>query len=233
MGGGGADPFWTNVVLSAPFDTDPPVDKSNSGHSITVGTGASIDTSIVKFGTASLANTNVSTSFASVASSSDFHFTGADAAGAWTIEAWVYLVSRPPNPDIISMWDSIGDERSFLLAQTASNDLRFLYSTDGAAEVTLTSPTYSPPLNTWIHMAADRDALNIVRFYINGVVQDSADLSPATAFHPSTAPLRIGRRVATAFDVELNGNFDDVRITKGTARYGGTFTPPTAPHPTF
>ncbi len=232
--GGGADPDgFSNVVLLVPFDTDPPVDISNSGHSLTAGVGTSTDTSIIKFGSASLKNTDVSTSFTNIPSSSDFHFTGVDAAGQWTVEAWVYLISRPPNPDIIAMWDSTANERSFLLAQTANNDFRFLYSTTGADVITLTSPSFSPALNTWIHIAADRDASNIVRFYIDGVVQGSADLSPATAFHPATAPLRIGRRSDGLFDVELNGNFDDVRITKGVARYGGAFTPPTGPHPTF
>jgi len=37
------DPYWDNVVLLTRMDVNPPVDISNSAHTLTKGAGASVD----------------------------------------------------------------------------------------------------------------------------------------------------------------------------------------------
>jgi hypothetical protein len=47
----------------------------------------------------------------------------------------------------------------------------------------------------------------------------------------STATLRIGDGQGAASPLPFNGYIDDLRITKGAARYIGNFTPPVARMP--
>jgi hypothetical protein len=231
------DADFSDVVFLTHFDNAVPVDVSASAHTITLGTGATIESSAAKFGPTSLQSTDVVTSFASVPSSSDFHFTDVNAAGAFTLEAWIRYTSydTPVNrgPDILSMWDVTGNQRSWLIAHDANLDkLKFFWSTTGTNEFALTpASTFVPTLDQWYHVAVDRDSSNDVRLYLDGVVLVSANFGTGPAFHTSTANFQIGRRVSGSGDVDHDGYFDEVRITKGTARYGGAFTPPTAPFP--
>jgi hypothetical protein len=80
-------------------------------------------------------------------------------------------------------------------------------------------------LDTWYHLAADRDASNILRVYVDGVVVASEDIG-SFAFHDSTDGLSIGRlNSSSGFRRFLNGWLDALRLTKAVARYGGAFNP--------
>ncbi len=123
---------------------------------------------------------------------------------------------------LIDQADFGASEVSWRVDWTTANQLRFLYSPDGsnANRVTLSAP-WSPSVNTWYHIAVDRDATKRLRVYVNGEVLLETHVE--TPFHDSTAILKIGARHA--------GWMDEVRISKGVAQYGGPFTPPDAPHP--
>jgi hypothetical protein len=85
----------------------------------------------------------------------------------------------------------------------------------------------APTAGAWYHIAADRDASNVLRLYVNGAVVASATV--AATFFNSTRVLYIGNEGGT---LSLwQGQIDEVRITKGVARYGGAFTPPIAAFP--
>lgn len=79
--------------------------------------------------------------------------------------------------------------------------------------------------NVWVHVAASR-ASGVVRLFVNGVVQGSAT---------NTTNLT-GATCRVAFDQQdlsnaFNGHIDELRITKGVARYTANFTPPIEPFP--
>lgn len=80
-------------------------------------------------------------------------------------------------------------------------------------------------LNTWYHVAFVKNNLTYT-LYVNGVAVGSVTASshPPTGISTSTY---IGSFDASNYFV--NGYIDELRITKGIARYTGNFTPPTAP----
>ncbi len=66
-------------------------------------------------------------------------------------------------------------------------------------------------------------------FYINGVV----DRSIADTATYGTGILEIGDDYDTGTYVDFTGYMDEIRISKGIARWTETFSPPSSPYPTF
>jgi hypothetical protein len=80
---------------------------------------------------------------------------------------------------------------------------------------------------TWTHIAICR-ASGSTRLFVNGVQTGSTYAD--TNNYGSTAPLAVGTYWSGGTPVGVttfNGYMNDVRITKGLARYTTTFTPPT------
>jgi hypothetical protein len=81
----------------------------------------------------------------------------------------------------------------------------------------------------WYHIAADRDFDDILRAYVLGQVVGQADLTGFT-FHNSTDLLSVGRlNSSSGFRRFMHGWIDELRLTKGVARYAGSFVPPQGP----
>jgi len=79
--------------------------------------------------------------------------------------------------------------------------------------------------NTWIHVAATR-ASGTLRLFQDGTQVGSA--ANTVNFTNSGNGIYIGQ---SSLGTAMNGYIDDLRITKGYARYTTTFTPPTAAFP--
>ena len=75
----------------------------------------------------------------------------------------------------------------------------------------------------WNHLAWTRQG-SICRVFVNGVLQGSGTKSDAFSINSIGATSSGGGQA-------VNGYIDDLRITKGVARYTSNFTPPTAPFP--
>lgn len=81
---------------------------------------------------------------------------------------------------------------------------------------------------TWHHVAATRSA-GILRFFVDGVLDGTATLN---ANYSRQAALGIGAQVSSRNPVyDFPGYIDEVRITKGAARYTADFVPPAGPFP--
>ncbi len=81
--------------------------------------------------------------------------------------------------------------------------------------------------STWYHIAVCR-ASGSTKMFINGT-QTGSTYTDANNYGTS-APLGIGTYWSAGSPVTtltLNGYIDDLRITKGYARYTSNFTPPT------
>ena len=142
-------------------------------------------------------------------------------SGDFTVEAWVYRNVIGAEHNIAVTRSSAGTD-GWNLRINSSNTLQF-YFTGGTS---LTS-TGTIPATTWTHVAATRSGTTL-RLFINGVIDGSTTVSDGTT---NTQPFRVGvaNDNATGY---MNGYIDDLRITKGFARYTANFTPPTAALPT-
>jgi hypothetical protein len=179
----------------------------------TVG-NAQISTSVVKYGTGS-ASFDGSTSYLLHPYTPEINF----GSGAFTIECWVYPTANQTDNWVYGV--SAGSTGYYVLRVVTTNKLQFIWN-NFASSVTSTG-TLS--LNTWTHIAVSCTG-STVTLYINGVADGSTSISGITAA-PSGTQGCVGNQ-GTAFARYWSGYIDDLRITKGFARYTATFTPPTA-----
>lgn len=202
------------------------VDAARPGRNVIPLTSAQVNTTRKKFGDFSLDYRTVSqtgNAFQLVGPVTDFQF----GAGQFTVEAWVWFVAHSATTAQVIAGNFSGSTNlGWNLQTTTAGALAFTYSLDGATS-TAVSAAYTPTLGQWIHIAADRDASNVVRVYVNGAVHASA--TAAATLYPSSRAFYLGN------DGNLNrvlpGNIGGFRVTKGLARYAGAFTPPDAAFP--
>lgn len=104
---------------------------------------------------------------------------------------------------------------------------------------------WTPAINTWYHWAVTRTTepdpevgfTGVLRLYVNGILLNkrsrASDGTLLNLTYSSTENIQLGR----GHDGDIfNGWLEDLRVTKGLARYGGNtigepaFTPPARPH---
>jgi hypothetical protein len=188
-------------------------DHSYNALAVTANGNAQISTAQSKFGGASAAFDGTG-DLLTLASSPLFGF----GTGDFTCECWIYRTSTSDQ--------NILDFRTATNAQTwvwaiISNAL-YLYAPSG----TLVAGTTALATNQWYHIAITRSG-GTIRHFLNGVLDGSG--TNASDFQ-SSRPLTIGG-TPDASSGMFTGYIDDLRITKGIARYTSTFTPPTTPFP--
>lgn len=144
--------------------------------------------------------------------------------GDFTVECWVRFSALASNRVFIDAWVS-GQAASWqMYYASATTKIRWYV---GAS--TILESTTTPLVDTWYHVAVARSGTTI-RLFINGTLE-ATTLSHSTNYN-YTAPLALGTQYSTLTNY-LNGYLEDVRITKGFARYTSTFTPPVAKFNTF
>jgi hypothetical protein len=146
-------------------------------------------------------------------------------SGNFTIEFWVY-------PNTISIPNP--DNESWLVARTdytantgwsvfqANQQIRFRVGNTGGTIATGNVITAT----TWQHIAVVRSG-STVSIYVDGTSQASGTNA---SFTDASTVLVVGGITSTTGwngDKPLNGYIDDLRITKGVARYTANFTAPT------
>jgi hypothetical protein len=218
-----SDPSFSSVVALLHFDNTLAETK---GKTVT-NNGATFSSSISKFGGYS-AQFGAS-SYLSIPNSTDWNL----GSGDFTIEFWVYYPSSAPatfTGHIVGTWRN-GASYTWIIygSRVASGLVCTLgYSTTGSyqsANDGALGSTYIPA-NTWAHVAIVRSGSSVKTYY-NGVL-DATKTVNADSFFNAAQPLQIGRNNDAQ---QFQGNIDDLRITKGVARYTTTFTPPVAAFP--
>jgi hypothetical protein len=131
--------------------------------------------------------------------------------GDFTMEAWIYPTATAYSAGTFILISSPAGG----VVWGYQNATTFGLASNGGAWLVTT--TTLPTLNTWSHVAVTRSGTSI-RLFLNGTLLATATSAisypPAITYigHPTTA-------------YTFPGYIEDLRITKGTARYTATFTP--------
>ncbi len=208
------------------------VDSSSNNHAITVNNDAQISTTQSKFSGSSM-YFDGNGDYLAIADNDDFEL----GSGDFTLEAWVYLTGYSASYNgyysamILAKDASGGRSWSFGINGTASSWTSLSVSTFQSSSpvvVTGQSGSFNFALNTWYHVAAVKNN-GTARLYVNGTDIGGGTLGAAAA---TSTVLTVGAESpsyqAQGYGYFFPGYIDDLRITKGVARYTSNFTPPTA-----
>lgn len=207
-----------NTSLLCNFTNAGIFDNAAKNNLITFG-NSRISTIQKKFGTGSILF-NGSTDYCRTLALAGTHQFG---TGDFTIECWAYctnLAGGSSNAmEIIDFRSSTNNEVRPTLAILNS---QFLYFTNGSNRIV--SSTISA--NTWYHVAVVRSS-GSTKLYVNGT---NVGVTYTDANNYLDGTPTIGNYLPSPI-YGFAGYIDDVRITKGIARYTANFTPPTQAFP--
>jgi hypothetical protein len=214
-GRSGGDPYYSSVILLLHMDgsngSTTFTDNSPSPKTLTANGNAQVNTSVVKFGTGSYAGDG-SGDYATATVS------GGLGAGLLTVEYWMYLTSDAGYLFNSRSSGTGGDGIDIAVrAQVSTAALNIFGQYGGFA------------LNTWTHVAIVRGTSSWYRFF-DGVLYDTSNSGLGVNFNGPDFTIGGSPYGNVGY---LNGYMDDLRITRGVARYTSSFTPPTAPYPNY
>lgn len=230
--GGGSDPSYSSVSLLLHGDgtngSTTVTDNSPTPKTVTAFGNANISTAQSKFGGSSMYFDGAG-DYLDGPVSTDFNF----GTGDFTIECSVYLAGWG-SAGIFSLYytsllgcreqNTTGGWTLWLDGTSTSKTAVNFSTTSGGAQA-----SYSFSLNTWYSITVTRQS-GVIYFFVNGTLITSAAFATDTG---TAKKLSIGYHQDTVRGntFYLNGYLDEVRVTKGVARYTATFTPPTAAFP--
>ena len=208
--GGTNPPQGTETSLLLNFTNAGIFDNTGKNNLETVG-NAQIDTTTKKYGTGSM----------EFDGTGDYLFALNSqplGSGDFTIEGWVNFDGLVEDA-LVSTRDAIGASSTGMLITAYSSLLQVF--TAGAFQLTSTTTLST---GTWYHVAVVKSS-GTTTLYLDGIAEDTY----ADSNNYTSSRVYVGGDVGGSFF--LDGYVDDLRITKGVARYTAAFTPPTAAFP--
>ena len=151
----------------------------------------------------------------------------------YTIECFIYpnnssSLSQGVNntPALIGNMDpGSGGSNYWSFGPNNNKQLSFYYW-NGSAGNFIASTETTVVVGQWNHIAMTKNSTGI-RLFINGVASVTSASVSGTPQSSVSSPLTIGQY----FNVSINAYIDEVRITKGVARYTASFTVPDSAFP--
>lgn len=194
-------------------------DASASAHTFSAAGNAKISTAQSKFGGSSLL-TDGSGDWLNGDGSADFAF----GTGDFTVDFWVYLNAVAAN---LFMYDSRPASTNGIYPTIGLNgSSKWTFYTNSGYQINDTGS--APSTSTWYHVALSRAGTS-TRLFIGGT-QVGSTYSDSNNYLNGASRPRIG---ADGFDGTIgpvNGYIQEVRVSKGIARWTANFTPPTSPY---
>jgi hypothetical protein len=220
----------TNYSTTSPaslllnFNNGGIIDQHSTNVLETVG-NAQLSTAVKKYGSSSI-YLGGSGNYLQLASTTNLDF----GTGDFTIECWVYNISIAVNyPTFISSitgWSAGASGHRFNNIGYAN---KFWFGLNGSGGIASGDPfmassnTFS--FNTWYHYALTRSG-NTWRMFVNGTLENTQTFSGS--YNPAYGGMRLGYSTWDGVNGWFNGYLDDLRFTKGYARYTANFTAPTS-----
>jgi Concanavalin A-like lectin/glucanases superfamily len=204
------------------------VDVSPAVHGLGTANGpATVSTNTAKFGATSLLNSN--NSWVSFPSSTDWDF----GAGDFTVDWWEYRADGGDSHPIITRNGSPQVYQPFMFGYSSGGNCQCYASNDNASWNVLNALPLGPiAAGAWSHRAVVRKGTTFYGFK-DGVLQGTQ--TNANAFPAGSAVLAIGLWYSSgSAPYFFYGYIDELRISKGIARWTANFTVPTkayAPDP--
>jgi hypothetical protein len=219
------DPYWSNVTLLCPFETD----LKNVVINILPTTGATPPTCPNGDNQKPLGATNsakwTSATNSAVKFPANFNFGMATVA---TFETYIYITGYSSGyVDILTSLTGVAECCYFRFEQSTNNFQVILFNTSNTLFVGNISINLSTSgmLNQWLHIAITKNG-NIYNLYINGIYIGTTTVSTSGTIRTATDYFILGTGSSPI------GYCSYFRITEGIARYSGTssFTIPTLPY---
>lgn len=198
------------------------VDSSAYQRRVTSYGNAALSNAQSKFGNSSV-YFDGSGDYLEVANDSSLDFGSED----FTIEYWEYRVGTGTSP-VMCRFRTGNGLNPWLAGYNGNGTLQFYMSTNDSGWNMVSALSMGSPIyNIWSHYAVVKEN-NTIRTYQNGnqIATTTTNLSTAAG----SGPLSIGRHANNGSDY-YEGYLDDIRITKGVARYSSNFSVPVAPSP--
>jgi hypothetical protein len=145
--------------------------------------------------------------------------------GDFTIEFWLYLNATTTQTIVSNLTASSGASVAPHIYYANASGIR--YYVNSSDRITGSALSTS----TWYHIAVSRSGSS-TKMFINGTQTGSTYTD--TNNYGTANPLGVADyAVPPTGGGNLNGYIDDLRITKGVARYTSNFTPPTSAFPIY
>ncbi len=198
------------------------VDSSASGHNVTVVGNATQTNSNVMTGFGNSSSFDGNGDYLEITDNIDFDFGNGD----FTIDFWAYPTNLSVDyvaPLGVRTNGEIAGIATYLRNKDRNNRITIAYHT---GNWNVMEGSQSASLNTWQHIALVRYGNNLV-LYKDGVNIGFNDVTGLSLTPPSGAT--IGSDASATYSY-MFGYLDEVRISKGIARWTSNFTPPNSPY---
>jgi hypothetical protein len=223
------DPYYNYVSLLINGDgasgTTQVTDRSPNPKVITTYGNAQISTAQSKFGGSSLYFDGTG-DYLSIPTDTAFDVGNLD----FTMEAWVYTLTVSGLHAIWGYANGSASNTNYAYQMLQNNGSGWYHQlVVGGTQYGPSTAGGSVTANQWIHVAFVRSGTNLLSF-INGTLVATTSVGAVVANNPAGSVLHIGQ--VHGF-YPWNGYMEDLRFTRGIARYTTSFTPPVTAHPTY
>ena len=206
------DPYFASVVFLSGWEGTNGgttfTDEETTPKTLTGNGGVTTSTAQFKFGASSLfCDLSGGADYITTPASTDFDF-----SGQYTIETFARFASGGGiSSSLFNRYSATSTDARWALF-ISGGILRWRHF-DTAGTQNDISYSFNPTANQWYHIAVDKDASNVVRLYVDGVMQASNTFSLGTRTTGTAPNLSIGSIQGFLNSFDLGGYLDESRIT--------------------